>query len=70
MALHIQFKVEFCTGRRENMNQLGIDSYAWFVIILTFGFLGMFLEKFKKYAFWICFILGLIVASVAVILLR
>lgn len=32
------------------MNQLGIDSYTWLVIILTFGILGMFLEKFKEYA--------------------
>ncbi|MCT6922792.1 hypothetical protein [Metasolibacillus sp.] len=52
------------------VNELGIDSYAWIVIILTFGFLGMFLEKFKEYAFWKCFILGVVIASLAAILIK
>lgn len=69
--MRIVLKIYFVRkGARENINQLGIDSFAWVVIILTFGFLGMFLEKFKEYAFLKCLILGVIVASVAVILLK
>ena len=47
-----------------------LDNYVWVIIIIVFGILGFFLEKFNKYAFYICLFLGVITASVSVYFLN
>lgn len=48
---------------------MSLESYAWMIIILFFGFLGFFLEKFHNYAFYVCLLFGVIVAGSTVYLI-
>lgn len=48
---------------------MSVDSYVWIIIVMTFGLLGIFLERFKNNAFYICLLFGLITAIISVFIL-
>jgi hypothetical protein len=49
---------------------MSVDNYVWIIIIFVFGLLGFFLDRYNKYAFYLCLYLGIYAASISVYILN